>query len=217
MTESLLGGVFKHPAGTRLRVLLADDHSLFLDGLASILEQEGFAVVGRAQSGQEAIQLYLQTLPDVGLFDLRMPDMDGADCIRSILERVSHARLIVLSTYGAEEDVQRALEAGARSYLMKDVTRERLTQVLLEAASALPGQTQAEAVARPAHGLSHRELEVLKLLVAGHANKVIADVLHITEGTVKVHCYRIYRKLGVSSRTEALRLALQQGLGQLTL
>jgi len=178
--------------------------------LAEILEQEGFSVVGLAKNGVEALELFLETRPDLGLIDLRMPDLDGADCIRAIRARIAEAKLIVLSTFGDEDGLKRALSAGAIQYLVKDVSRAELVRTLRSALAKVP------AVRTGVPLLTEREKEVLRLLVAGRANKVIAKALHITEGTVKLHVYRIYKKLGVRSRTEALRLALHSGLGQLS-
>lgn len=198
------------PRESRVRVLLADDHPLFLDGLAEILEQEGFAVVALAKSGREAISLFLETRPDLGLIDMRMPDLDGATCIRAIRAEIPGAKLMVLSTFGDEEGLQRALDAGALQYLVKDITRKNLVKTLLAALEKPPG------VPCEIPQLTDRENDVLRLLVAGRSNKIIAEALHITEGTVKLHVYRIYKKLRVGSRTEALRRALHSGLGHLT-
>lgn len=197
-----------------ITVLLADDHSVILDGLAAILTQEGFSVVGLAASGSQAVELYVRLRPDVALIDLRLPDMSGIQCIRLIRQRVPDAKIALLSSFDNPAEVQESLAAGAKGYLVKDVTRSVLARTLRDIHQVTPvGSILGEPEGPHRHfGLTARENQILQLLARGQANKSIAVELSITVGTVKLHLYKIYKKLGVSSRTEAMRVAMERGL-----
>ncbi|ODT65564.1 hypothetical protein ABS71_12140 [bacterium SCN 62-11] len=198
------------PKERKLRLLLADDHRLVLDGLVAVLTQEGFEVAAVAENGSLAVERFVETRPDLGLIDLRMPGMGGIQCVRNILEKVPNASLIVLSSFADDEEVRLALASGAKGYLLKDITRGELAAQIRQACGA---EARWSPAGPPRQKLSKREVEVLRLLVAGQSNKSIASELNITEGTVKLHLYRSYKKLGVRNRTEAMGAALREGLG----
>ena len=206
---------------TKLRVLLADDHEVVRAGVAFMINrQPDMAVVAEAKNGREAATLFEQTKPDVALVDLRMPEADGVECVRLIRLHDPAARILILTTYDTDEDIQLALQAGASGYLLKDVTEAELVACVRKAAA---GQTcVAPAVAAKLADrlrrvqLTAREMDVLKLMAEGKANKEIAAALFITESTVKLHANNLFQKLGVSSRTEAMRVALQRGLIRLS-
>lgn len=205
---------------TPIRILLADDHEVFLDGLTAVLSQEGFEVVARASGGGQAVELFFETKPDLALLDLRMPDIGGIECIRRIRSRAEDAKIALFSTFDRQQDISQAMEAGARGYLVKDIPRSKLVLALQEiyrgGTCLTPGLSASllESIRRVP--LTAREQQVLQLLTAGHANKTIAADLNIAEGTVKLHIYKLYQKLGVRSRTEAMRVALKRGLTSLS-
>jgi DNA-binding NarL/FixJ family response regulator len=204
----------------RIRVLVADDHSILRQGLVSLIEDRAdMTVAGEASNGREAVELWKKHRPDVTLLDLRMPELDGVDTIKAIRADNENARIIVLTTFDGDEDIYRAIQAGAKGYLLKDVPREGLmdcvrrvhrgdTCVPVNLAAKL-----AQRVSRPT--LSQREIDVLKLMAQGKSNKAIGSALFISEGTVKSHLKRIFGKLGVISRTEAVANATRRGLIQL--
>lgn len=203
-----------------IRVLLADDHSILRRGLVSIIEREpDMKVVGEANNGCEAVELFRQHKPDVTLIDLRMPQMEGVEAITLIRQEFLTARFIVLTTYDGDEDIYRALRAGAKSYLLKDAPCEELLETIR---TVHLGQTHippdvATKLAKRVYNdeLSPRELQVLHLMAQGKTNKGIAPALCITEGTVKAHINTILRKLGVEDRTQAVTTALKRGLVRL--
>jgi DNA-binding NarL/FixJ family response regulator len=204
----------------RISVLIADDHSILRQGLVSLIEDRAdMTVAGEASNGREAVELWKKLRPDVTLLDLRMPELDGVATIKAIRSDDENARIIVLTTFDGDEDIYRAIQAGAKGYLLKDVPREGLmdcvrrvhrgdTCVPVDLAAKL-----AQRVSRPT--LSQREIEVLKLMAQGKSNKEIGSALFVTEGTVKSHLKRIFDKLGVISRTEAVAKASRCGLIQL--
>ena len=200
-----------------IRILLADDHFVVRMGLAAVINtQPDMCVVAEASDGQQALELFRSHQPDVTLMDLRMPRMDGVEAITAIRKEFPNGRFIVLTTYDGNEDIYRALQAGARAYLLKDM----LGDTLLEAIRAVhAGQRRippniadrlAERMFR--EELSAREMQVLKLIVKGKSNKEIASALGVVEGTVKIHINNILGKLGVSDRTQATTFALQNGI-----
>jgi two-component system NarL family response regulator len=200
-----------------IRVLIAEDHQLMREGLALILGQESdIEVVGTVADGEAAIAAYLRTKPDVGLFDLQMPVLGGAEAIESILRTDRLARLIVLTTFDGDEDIYRAMHAGAKAFLLKDTP----TQELLRAVRAVnrgeryvsPEMGAKLADRMGANALSPRELKVLSLIAEGKSNKLIAAQLGITEGTVRTHVTNLMSKLGAASRTEAAMMAIRRGL-----
>ena len=204
----------------RISVLIADDHSILRQGLVSLIEDRAdMTVAGEASNGLEAVELWKKHRPDVTLLDLRMPELDGLSTIKAIRAADENARIIVLTTYDADEDIYRAIQAGAKGYLLKDVPREALMDcvrrvhrgdmcVPIHLANKLAQRVSGET-------LSQREIEVLKLMAQGKSNKEIGSALFISEGTVKSHLKRMFRKLGVISRTEAIANATRRGLIQL--
>jgi two-component system NarL family response regulator len=205
-----------HEAG-KIRILLADDHAILREGVAAILNTEpDIEVVAQAGTGRKAVDLYREYRPDIGLIDIEMPDGDGPETISVIRQFDPSARLIVLTTYLGEEDIYRAMSAGAKGYLLKGETPEVLTGCIRAVAAGgiyLPGNI-AEKLAEqlPGEDLSGRELDVLRLLVTGKTNLEIAGTLGITESTVKFHVNHVLSKLRVTDRTQAVVTALRKGL-----
>lgn len=199
------------------RVLVVDDHSLLRTGVANIINLEpALEVVAEAANGLDAIEAYRTFQPDVVLMDLRMPGMEGVEAVRQIREIDPHARVIVLTTYDADEDIARALQAGAKAYILKDIAADALVACIRD---VLAGKTYLapSAAAKLAERvtqvqLTPRELAALRLLANGHSNKEIATALGISERTVKTHLGHLFEKLGVTSRTEAVRVATRRGL-----
>ncbi|BAY29064.1 two-component response regulator NarL subfamily protein [Nostoc carneum NIES-2107] len=203
-----------------IRVLLVDDHAIVRQGLAAMIENEpDMTVVGQAGNGQEAIACYRQLQPDITLMDLRMPHMSGVDATIAICAEFTHARIIVLTTYDGDEDIYRALRAGAKGYLLKDAEPEALLNAIHIVHSGqqyIPSEVAAKLVQRMNNPeLSDREREVIHLMVDGLSNHDIGVALNITESTVKFHVNRILSKLGVSDRTQAVVTALKRGLAKL--
>ena len=203
-------------ADSPITILTADDHPLIREGLAAVLRsQTRLQVVAEAANGEEAIEAYARLRPDVVLMDLRMPVMDGLAATRAILADDPGARIIVLTTYDGDEDIHRALAAGARGYLLKDMMRTELLGVI-EAVHRGQRGIPAPVAARlaehtPRIGLTPRELEVLGLVANGLTNAQIAERIGRTEGTVKVHLKSILQKLDAQDRTEAVTTALRRG------
>jgi two-component system, NarL family, response regulator len=202
----------------KVRVLVADDHAVVRMGLVSLIHSEpGLEVVGEAEDGRQALEMFRQLRPDLLLADLRMPVMDGVAMTQALCREWPAARVIILSSYEGDEEIYRALEAGARGYLLK---RDTLGDEMLRAIHAVHGgqhyipPTVAATLAERLHrsGLTPRELEVLKAIANGMSNKRIADLLAIAEGTVKIHVTNILGKLGVSDRTEAVTAAIRRGI-----
>src|SRR5919197_1174452 len=204
-------------ATARATVLVVDDHALLRTGVANIINQEpDLRVIAEAANGLEAVEAYDQDRPDVTLLDLRMPVMEGAEAVRRIRERDPHAKVIVLTTYDTDEDIARALKAGAKAYVLKDITADDLIACIHD---VLAGKTYLApaAAAKLAEGVARvqvtpRELSTLRLMADGKSNKEIANVLGISERTVKSHLGHLFEKLGVTSRTEAVKVATRRGL-----
>jgi len=204
----------------KARVLLVDDHALLRTGVANIINQErDLEVVAEAGNGVEAIEAYERHHPDVTLLDLRMPVMEGVEVVRRIREKDPRARFIVLTTYDTDEEIARALKAGAKAYVLKDISADDLVNCIRE---VLAGKTYLApaAAAKLAEGvtrvqLTPRELSTLQLMAGGRANKEIANELGISERTVKTHLGHLFEKLGVTSRTEAIGVATRRGLVRL--
>ena len=200
-----------------IRVLAADDHPMVRAGLAAVIAAEAdMEFVGEAATGAAAVELCRRHGPDVVLMDLRMPEMDGLAATRAILREFPTTCIVVLTTYDGDEDIHRALEAGAKGYLLKDMLR---TEVLNTIRAVYHGHKviPAEVAARlaqyvPRIQLSAREVEVLELAAKGLSNKEIARVLGRAEDTIKVHLRNVFDKLGVEDRTEAVTTALQRGI-----
>jgi two-component system NarL family response regulator len=205
------------PLAGRASVLLVDDHALLRTGVANIINQESdLHVVAEAGNGLEAIEAYEKHHPDVTLLDLRMPVMEGVEAVRQIRTRDPNARVIVLTTYDTDDEISRALKAGAKAYVLKDIAADDLVNCIR---NVLAGKTYIApaAAAKLAEGvtrvqLTPREMASLKLLADGKANKEIANELDISERTVKTHLAHLFEKLGVTSRTEAIKVANRRGL-----
>nr|WP_269141725.1 response regulator transcription factor [Nostoc sp. NZL] len=200
--------------------MIVDDHSIVRQGLAAMIENEpDMTVVGQAGNGQEAIAQYRQLQPDVTLIDLRMPQVSGVDAIVAICAEFAHARMIVLTTYDGDEDIYRALRAGAKGYLLKDAEPDALLNaihIVHRGQQYIPSEVAAKLVQRMnIPELSDREQEVVCQMARGLSNQDIAAALNITESTVKFHINRILSKLGVSDRTQAVITALKRGLAKL--
>ena len=207
-------------APARAGVLVVDDHALFRAGVANIINQESdLRVVAEAGNGAEAVAAFEQHHPDVTLLDLRMPVMDGVETVRQIRAREPQARVIVLTTYDTDDEIARALKAGAKAYVLKDIAADDLVSCIRD---VLAGKTYLApaAAAKLAEGVTHvqltpRELATLRLTADGKANKEIASELGISERTVKTHLGHLFEKLGVTSRTEAIKVATRRGLVRL--
>lgn len=202
---------------TKIRVLVIDDHPITRIGIAAIIEATpDMTVVAQAGSGEEAVELYEKHLPDIALMDLRLPGMSGVEAIRAVMARHRQARFVVLTTYEGDEDIHQALQAGARSYIVKGMPHEALINALRRVHSGgqfLPPPVSRTLFSRiPNSDLSAREREVLGLIVRGSSNKEIATELGITESTVKCHVSVILMRLNVSDRTQAVVTALRRGL-----
>ena len=201
-------------------VLLVDDHALMRTGVANIINQErDLRVIAEASNGVEAIAAFEQFHPDVTLLDLRMPVMEGVEAVRQIRARDPRARVIVLTTYDTDEEISRALKAGAKAYVLKDISADLLIGCIRD---VLAGKTYLapSAAAKLAEGVTHvqltpREMAALRLMADGKANKEIATELSISERTVKTHLGHLFEKLGVASRTEAIKVATRRGLVRL--
>ena len=207
----------------RIRVLIVDDHDMLREGLHAFLKAfPDLQLVGEAASGVEAVRLCRELNPDVVLMDLVMPEMDGVTAIRLIHQAQPAVKIIALSSFGEDELVRAALNAGATSYLLKNISADRLAEAIRATRAGLP--TLAPEVTHalidgsdvnassPASELTPRELEVLQLLVEGLTNTAIAQRLNLSKFTVKNHVSSILSKLGVASRTEAVSLALQYNI-----
>ena len=201
----------------KIRVLIADDHPIFRVGLRNLIDQQpDMQVVAEAADGPEAVQVVSAHRPDITLLDLRMPRMDGPQVITAILAHDPQARIIILTTYDGDEEIYRAVEAGARGYLLKDTVPEGMLDAIrdVHAGSHLfPASVAAKLLGRPSGaGLSTRELSVLELLARGLSNKEIQAALSLPEGTLKNHLKRVFEKLAVTDRTQAVLVAIKRGL-----
>jgi len=204
------------PDQSSIRVLVADDHPLIRAGLVSFVATEpGLEVVAQAGNGEEALEKYRELRPGVVLMDLSMPVMDGISATRAILEEFPDAKVIVLTTYDGDEDIHRALDAGAMGYLVKDMMAPDVLNVIRTVHGGRRGIPQAVAAKLAEHTprvpLTPRETEVLSLVATGLSNAEVAARIGRTEGTVKVHLKNILQKLDASDRTEAVTTALRRG------
>jgi DNA-binding NarL/FixJ family response regulator len=200
-----------------IRLLCVDDHRVVREGLSAMLGRQGdIEVVALAATGEQAVELFREHRPDVTLMDLQLPTMSGLDAIRAIRREDPAARIIVLTMYHGEEDIYRALEAGAATYLLKDSISDDLITMVREVHAGnrpIPPNIVAVLAARAAQpSLSAREVEVVRLIAQGLRNKEIATALHITEETAKVHVRRVFAKLNVNDRTAAVRIAMRRGI-----
>ncbi|WP_291270250.1 response regulator transcription factor [Geothrix sp.] len=203
---------------TPITLLIVDDHPVVRDGLVAILHQgePDLEVVGEAGDGREAVTAWRTLKPTVTIMDLQLPGQSGVEAIIAIRREDPEARVLVLTTFDGDADIQRALEAGARGYLLKSVRRATLIEAVRAVASGqryLPPATAARLVeAMEAERLTPRELDVLRLLALGQRNREIAENLGLAEPTVKIHVNNLLRKLQVKDRTEAAVVALRRGL-----
>ena len=207
-------------AGQQISVLCVDDHPMFRAGIAYVIEnQPDMRIVGLAATGAEGIALSRARAPDVTLMDLRLPDMSGIAAVSAIRQLRPDARILMLTTYEGDAEVQRALAAGARAYVLKSASPEELVNIIRQVNSGknyLPPQIAAELAQRMTDdAISEREVAVLRLIAGGNRNKDIAEKLSIAEDTVKAHIKRIMEKLGARDRTQAVSIAVQRGIIQL--
>jgi DNA-binding NarL/FixJ family response regulator len=208
------------PPARKIRVLIVDDHPVVRLGLRAMIEiQPDMEVVGEAPDGRTALQRFEETRPDVTLMDLRLPGLSGPDTIAEIRRRWSDARILVLTSYDGDEDIFRAVKAGARGYLLKGTFPEGTLEAIriVHAGQRLMAPDLAVRLAERAAGpsLTSREIGVLELVAKGLSNKEIAAALFVAEDTVKNHLKHAFSKLGVTDRTEAAMLAVQRGILQL--
>ena len=200
-----------------IRILVVDDHEIVRQGLVSLLNTEpGLIVVAVAGNGQQAVEAFAEHLPDITLMDLRLPVMGGVAATQAIRSQFPTARIIVLTTYDGDEDIYRALQAGAQSYLLKGISFDELLATIRSVkggARRIPTAVAEKLAERmPGQELTKREAQVLALIVKGNSNLDIATALGISEATVKSHVNSLLAKLGVTDRTQAATTALQRGL-----
>ena len=200
-----------------IRILVVEDHNVVRQGLVALLKiTPGMSVVAEAADGRQAVKLFLEHLPDVTLMDLRLPEVDGVAAITEIRKAAPGAKVIVLTTFDGDENIYRALQAGAKGYLLKDTFGDELMEAIRRVQSGkttippIVAERLAGRMSGP--GLTARELEVLQLIVKGRSNKQIGSDLSISEATVKTHINSILSKLAVSDRTQAATSALQRGI-----
>jgi two-component system NarL family response regulator len=202
----------------KIRVLIVDDHRVVRVGLRAIIDAEAdMEVVAEAGDGPAALAAYTEHKPDITLLDLRLPGMTGPEVLVALRQRDPEAKVIVLTSYDADEDVYRAVQAGARGYLLKGTLPDGVLEAAIRKVHAGQRLLAPEAAARLADRmtspqLTPREVAVLELVAKGKSNKEIGTMLTLAEGTVKTHLKRIYEKLGVGDRTEAALMAVQRGI-----
>jgi DNA-binding NarL/FixJ family response regulator len=204
----------------KIRVLTADDHPLLREGVAAIINnQPDMVLVSQAGNGREAIQMHREHRPDVTLMDLRLPDMSGIESMIAIRADTPGARVIILSTFDGDAEIQRALQAGANGYLLKNMPQKQIVEAIRqvhEGKRRIPAELAAQLAEHLGdEGLSQREIAVLKLVAEGNRNRDIGERLFITEETVKVHVRHIMEKLGANDRTQAVAIAVRRGIIQL--
>jgi DNA-binding NarL/FixJ family response regulator len=205
-----------------VKVLIADDHPVLLTGVRTVLVEAGLEVVAEARTGPEVLPLVGRHSPDVALIDLRMPGLDGLGCIERIKARYPDVKVVILSMNGEPEQMQAAFRRGACGYVLKGIDPRDLVSAIRQAvdgtafhAQGLPAVSDGALIR--AAGLTDREAEILRLVARGLSNQEIARELWVTEPTVKFHLTRLYRKLGVTSRTAAARWAFAKGLAAETI
>jgi len=203
-----------------IRIALVDDHPILRQGIAALIsDQPDLQLVGQASNGLEAIEQFRLHRPDVMLMDLQMPGMNGIDAMSAIRGEFPDARFVVLTTYTGDVQIVRALKAGARAYLLKSLLHRELLETIRAVHAGhkrIPPEVAAELADHAADDqLTAREIEVLRLIAAGNANKIVADRLSITEETVKAHVKNILSKLDANDRTHAVTIALKRGIIEL--
>ena len=205
---------------TRIRIMTVDDHPLLLEGLGIVIRnQSDMDLVGQASNCRDAIQQFSKLRPDVTLMDLRLPDMSGIDGMIAIQEQFPEARVIIMTTFEGDAPVERALEAGAHSYILKNMPPPGIIDAIRQVHAGkkrVPAEIAAKIVEHLGdEKLTHRELEVLRQAALGHRNRDIGETLFISEATVKVHMKRIMEKLGARDRTQAVAIGARRGFIQL--
>jgi DNA-binding NarL/FixJ family response regulator len=204
----------------KIRVLSIDDHPLLHEGISTVIRnQPDMALVGEAFNARDGIQRFRDHAPDVTLMDLRLPDMSGIDAMMAILSEFPEARVIMLTTFAGDVEIQRALAAGARAYILKSMPPKELVDVIRQVHAGkkrIPAEIAAHLAEHYSdEALTVREVEVLKEIAGGNRNRDIADKLFITEETVKVHIKHLMEKLGASDRTQAVAIGVRRGIIQL--
>ena len=204
-------------ASAPIRILLADDHAIVRNGVAQILnEQPDVQVVAEAGDGESAVALYRQERPDVALLDLRMPKLEGIQVVEQIRREFPEAVLVVLTTFDTDEDIDRALHAGAKGYLLKDVAPSDLVacvRTVHEGGTWVSSTVASKLVARMTRvQITPQEMRVLRQVAEGKSNREVGETLFISEATVKIHLSHLFEKLGASSRTDAVAKAVERGL-----
>ena len=207
-------------ASKKIRVFSVDDHPLLHEGLATVVRnQPDMVMVAEASSGREGIQRYRECTPDVTLMDLRLPDMSGIDATIAILSEFPGARIVILTTFAGDVEIQRALEAGARAYILKSMPPKELVDVIRQVHAGkkrIPAEIATHLAEHYSdEALTSREIEVLQQIAGGNRNRDIAEKLFITEETVKVHVKHIMEKLGATDRTQAVAIGVRRGIIQL--
>jgi two-component system NarL family response regulator len=200
-----------------IRLLLVDDHPAFRKGIAALIESEpGLEVVAQTGDGWEALGLYRQTKPDVVLMDLHLPGLSGVEVTLSIRKEFPDARVVVLTTFDRDEDIYRAVQSGAKSFLLKDAPEDELAATIRAVHAGQPAfsprLTKRLADRRQRADLSVREMEVLQLIIKGRSNKEISSSLQLAEETVKAYMKTLFMKLNVHDRTQAAISAIRQGI-----
>jgi DNA-binding NarL/FixJ family response regulator len=204
----------------RIRVFMVDDHPLLSEGLATVIQtQHDMLPVGQASSGREAIQRFSECRPDVTLMDVRLPDISGIDAMTAIRSKFSQARFIILTTFAGDAEIQRALEAGARAYMLKTMPPNELLDVIRQVHAGkkkIPSEIAAYLAEHYSdEQLTPREVDILRQLAGGNRNRDIAEKLFIAEETVKAHLKHIMEKLGANDRTQAVAIGVRRGIIQI--
>src|SRR5215470_6514862 len=208
------------PEAPKIRVFTVDDHPLLHEGVATVIRnQPDMQLVGEAVTGRDAVQRFRQYAPDVTLMDLRLPDMSGIEAMKAIRAEFPEARVIILTTFAGDVEIQRALEAGARAYVLKGATPKEIVEVIRQVHAGkkrIPPEIAAHLAEHYSdESLTGREIEILQQIAGGNRNRDIAEKLFITEETVKVHIKHIMGKLGASDRTQAVAIGVRRGIIQL--